>query len=92
MNNHVTFALQYQLKIKAITNMFNYFILLISFIIFVQKINSQNVPGACICVPTGTCNGIPGGGTPGTGSDGTGQIVSKQILIIYSLFLLSDTC
>lgn len=59
---------------------------LIKFLIFaavVRRVDLQNVPAACMCVPTGTCalNPGPGGGgvTPGPGGgDGTGQIVSDK--------------
>lgn len=47
-------------------------IIIISFTVILSVINvkTQNVPGVCYCVPTGTCN--TGGG--GTGADGTGQL------------------
>lgn len=39
---------------------------------FTNRVNSQNVPGVCFCVTSGTCNNGTGGG----GTDGTGQIVN----------------
>lgn len=39
-------------------------------------VKSQNVPGVCYCVPTGSCVVNPTTPGPGTGTDGAGQIVS----------------
>lgn len=66
--------------------MFNFFYVLISFVVFVQKLKSQNVPGVCICVPTGTCGGNPVTPLPGTGSDGTGQIVSNAVSKFFAQY------
>lgn len=51
-----------------------YFVKFITvFIILTRESQCQNVPGACFCVPTGTCNN--NSGNPGGGTDGTGQLV-----------------
>lgn len=49
----------------------------------VSSVESQTVAGACVCVPTGTCN--TNSGTGGTGVDGTGQIVSFFHYLKFSI-------
>lgn len=51
----------------------NYLKLVIILIAAIENAKPQTVPGACMCVPTGTCNN--NSGNAGTGGDGTGQIV-----------------
>lgn len=55
----------------------NYLKLVITLIVAIQNAKPQTVPGACMCVPTGTCNN--NSGNPGTGGDGTGQIVRLNL-------------
>lgn len=70
------FVFQYKVKINL--NQFKSFCVNFCFIIFIHKCAAQNVPGACICVPTGACNMAGNPNNPGNGGDGTGQIVSRS--------------
>lgn len=49
------------------------------FIALTQNVQSQNVPGVCICVPTGTCNNNTGG----TGNASSIQLFHQNL---YDLF------
>lgn len=68
-------SISFEIEVEATSPAIKMFKFIVVIFSFINACLSQNVPGVCFCVPTGTCNNNTGGTGGNGGLDGTGQIV-----------------